>query len=197
MSVMVSPRISSPGAALGAAALALVALLWGTAATAAGPDRPMQPLEALPKAPPLALPDEEGTKTWRLSELRGKVVLVNFWATWCPPCRKELPSMERLWRQFEDAGLVVLGVNVGETGDQVFAFSNGLETPLTFPLLLDEDSRVARSWPVKGLPTTFLIDKQGRMAFGVVGGREFDSPAIVRQVRELLAAPSVDHRNTQ
>jgi peroxiredoxin len=194
---MVSPRISSPGAALGAAALALVALLWGTAATAAGPDRPMQPLEALPKAPPLALPDEEGTKTWRLSELRGKVVLVNFWATWCPPCRKELPSMERLWRQFEDAGLVVLGVNVGETGDQVFAFSNGLETPLTFPLLLDEDSRVARSWPVKGLPTTFLIDKQGRMAFGVVGGREFDSPAIVRQVRELLAAPSVDHRNTQ
>jgi peroxiredoxin len=194
---MVSPRISSPGAALGAAALALVALLWGTAATAAGPDRPMQPLEALPKAPPLALPDEEGTKTWRLSELRGKVVLVNFWATWCPPCRKELPSMERLWCQFEDAGLVVLGVNVGETGDQVFAFSNGLETPLTFPLLLDEDSRVARSWPVKGLPTTFLIDKQGRMAFGVVGGREFDSPAIVRQVRELLAAPSVDHRNTQ
>jgi peroxiredoxin len=63
------------------------------------------------------------------------------------------------------------------------------KTPLTFPLLLDEDSAVAQSWPVKGLPTTFLIDKQGRMAFGVIGGREFDSPAIVRQVRELLAAP--------
>jgi peroxiredoxin len=97
--------------------------------------------------------------------------------------------MERLWRQFKDAGLVVLGVNVGETGDEVFAFSKGLDTPLTFPLLLDEDSAVARSWPVKGLPTTFLIDKQGRMAFGVIGGREFDSPAIVQQVRELLAAP--------
>lgn len=97
--------------------------------------------------------------------------------------------MERLWRQFRDQGLVVLGVNVGESSDEVFAFSKGLETPLTFPLLLDEDSAVTRSWPVKGLPTTYLIDKQGRMAFGVIGGREFDSPAIVRQVRDLLAAP--------
>jgi peroxiredoxin len=172
-----------------AALLALAALLGVGAAAAAGPDRPMQAIESLPKAPPLVLPDEEGNKTWRLSDLRGKVVLVNFWATWCPPCRKELPSMERLWRQFRDAGLVVLGVNVGETGDEVFAFSKGLDTPLTFPLLLDEDSAVAQSWPVKGLPTTFLIDKQGRMAFGVIGGREFDSPAIVQQVRELLAAP--------
>ena len=152
-------------------------------------DKPLQAVESLPKAPALMLPDEEGKKTWRLSELRGKVVLVNFWATWCPPCRKELPSMERLWRQFKDAGLVVLGVNVGETGDEVFAFSNGLETPLTFPLLLDEDSRVAQSWPVTGLPTTYLVDKQGRIAFGAIGGREFDSPAIVQQVRELLAAP--------
>jgi peroxiredoxin len=176
-------------ASFAGALLALAALLGVGAAGAAGPDRPMQAIEALPKAPSLVLPDEEGNKTWRLSDLRGKVVLVNFWATWCPPCRKELPSMERLWRQFKDEGLVVLGVNVGETGDEVFAFSKGLETPLTFPLLLDEDSAVAQSWPVKGLPTTFLIDKQGRMAFGVIGGREFDSPAIVRQVRELLAAP--------
>jgi peroxiredoxin len=152
-------------------------------------DKPLQAVESLPKAPALILTDEEGKKTWRLSELRGKVVLVNFWATWCPPCRKELPSMERLWRQFKDAGLVVLGVNVGETGDEVFAFSNGLETPLTFPLLLDEESRVAQSWPVTGLPTTYLVDKQGRIAFRAIGGREFDSPAIVQQVRELLAAP--------
>jgi peroxiredoxin len=135
------------------------------------------------------LPDEEGRKTWRLSELRGKVVLVNFWATWCPPCRRELPSMERLWRQFRDAGLVVLGVNVGESSDVVYAFSNGLDEPLTFPLLLDEDSSVARSWPVKGLPTSYLVDKRGRIAFGVIGGREFDSPAVVQQVRQLLAAP--------
>lgn len=97
--------------------------------------------------------------------------------------------MERLWQQFKDAGLVVLGVNVGESADEVFAFSNGLDGPLTFPLLLDEESTVARSWPVKGLPTTYLVDKQGRIAFGAIGGREFDSPAVVQQVRELLAAP--------
>lgn len=97
--------------------------------------------------------------------------------------------MERLWRQFRDAGLVVLGVNVGESSDVVFAFSNGLDEPLTFPLLLDESSSVTRSWPVKGLPTTYLVDKRGRIAFGALGGREFDSPAVVQQVRQLLAAP--------
>jgi len=175
-------------AALLAGVVAIAAMFAGRASGRAL-DKPLQAVESLPQAPALKLPDEEGKKIWRLSELRGKVVLVNFWATWCPPCRKELPSMERLWRQFKDAGLVVLGVNVGETGDQVFAFSNGLETPLTFPLLLDEDSKVAQSWPVTGLPTTYLVDKQGRIAFGAIGGREFDSPAIVRQVRELLAAP--------
>jgi len=173
---------------LGVAALLLLAVLSASPAAAAL-DRPLQAISSLPAAPPLALPDEEGKKTWRLSELRGKVVLVNFWATWCPPCRKELPSMERLWRQLKDQGLVVLGVNVAEDGNAVFAFSNGLETPLSFPLLLDEDGTVTQSWPVQGLPTTFLVDKQGRIAFGAIGGREFDSPAIVEQVRQLLAAP--------
>lgn len=97
--------------------------------------------------------------------------------------------MERLWRQLKDEGLVVLGVNVAEDANAVFAFSNGLETPLTFPLLLDEDGSVTQSWPVQGLPTTYLVDKQGRIAFGAIGGREFDSAAIVDQVKQLLAAP--------
>ena len=181
-------RLSQHLMPLAAIFLAAIVLPWSPAALPA-PGKPMQAVESLPPAPALVLPDEAGRQTWRLSDLRGKVVLVNFWATWCPPCRKELPSMERLWRQLKDQGLVVLGVNVGESADEVFAFSNGLETPLTFPLLLDEDSSVAQSWPVKGLPTTYLVDKRGRIAFGVIGGREFDSPAIVEQVRGLLAAP--------
>ena len=168
-------------------AAALCGLLLAGAAAAS--DRPLQALRDLPPAPALELPDEEGTKTWRLSQLRGKVVLVNFWATWCPPCRKELPSMERLWRQLGDQGLVVLGVNVGEDANVVYAFNQGLETPLSFPLLLDENAAVAKSWPVRGLPTTYVVDKQGRLAYGAVGGREFDSPAIVAQLKELLAAP--------
>jgi peroxiredoxin len=161
--------------------------LAGAGACAA--EKPMQPVRDLPAAPALELRDEEGKKTWRLADLRGRVVLVNFWATWCPPCRKELPSLERLWRQREGEGLVVLGVNVGEDADVVFAFNNGLETPLSFPLLLDEDAAVAKSWPVRGLPTTYLVDRQGRLAFSAVGGREFDSPGIVAQVKGLLAAP--------
>jgi peroxiredoxin len=181
-------RVSQRPALLAAIVAVLVAVPLSPSVRAAS-DKPMQAVESLPPAPALALPDEAGKKTWRLADLRGKVVLVNFWATWCPPCRKELPSMERLWRQLKDQGLVVLGVNVGESADEVFAFSNGLETPLTFPLLLDEDSAVAQSWPVKGLPTTYLVDKRGRIAFGVIGGREFDSPAIVQQIRGLLAAP--------
>ncbi len=188
MTCLIARSASRWRALLGVVPLLLLATLSGAPALAAL-DKPLQAISSLPAAPPLALPDEEGKKTWRLSELRGKVVLVNFWATWCPPCRKELPSMERLWRQFKDQGLVVLGVNVAEDGNAVFAFSNGLETPLTFPLLLDEDGTVTQSWPVQGLPTTFLVDKQGRIAFGAIGGREFDSPAIVDQVRQLLAAP--------
>lgn len=97
--------------------------------------------------------------------------------------------MERLWQQFRDRGLVVLGVNVAEDSDVVFAFANGLEPPLSFPLLLDENATVTQSWPVRGLPTTYLVDKQGRLAFGALGGREFDSPAIVEQIEALLAAP--------
>ena len=188
MRFIATSRILRHPALLAGIAMVLVATFSNAAAPGAL-GKPLQAIESLPKAPTLALRDEEGKKTWRLSDLRGKVVLVHFWATWCPPCRKELPSMERLWQQFKDAGLVVLGVNVGESADEVFAFSNGLDAPLTFPLLLDEESTVARSWPVKGLPTTYLVDKQGRIAFGAIGGREFDSPAVVQQVRELLAAP--------
>ncbi len=183
---MKGPWVAGTGLAALLAGVLLASAPLGVAGVG---DRPMQAIRDLPPAPALELPDDEGRKTWRLADLRGKVVLVNFWATWCPPCRKELPSMERLWRQFGSQGLVVLGVNVGESSDVVYAFNQGLETPLSFPLLLDETTAAAKSWPVKGLPTTFLVDRQGRLAFGAIGGREFDGPAIVAQVRELLAAP--------
>jgi peroxiredoxin len=142
-----------------------------------------------PAAPELALPEDESKTIQRLADLRGKVVLVNFWATWCPPCRKELPSMERLWRLLKGEGFVVLGVIVDESSDEIYAFTAAMDTPPTFPLLLDEGARVAQSWPVKGLPTTFVVDKKGRIAFAAVGGREFDNPVIVDQIRALLREP--------
>ncbi|MCL4470779.1 MAG: TlpA family protein disulfide reductase [Gammaproteobacteria bacterium] len=125
-------------------------------------------------------------KIYRLADLRGKVVLINFWATWCPPCRKELPSMERLWQQFSKEDFMVLAINVGEDADTIFAFTGTLEPALGFPLLLDRDSAVLKAWPVRGLPTTFVLDREGRVVYRAVGGREFDNPELVAQLRGLL-----------
>ena len=122
-----------------------------------------------------------------LALLRGKVVLINFWATWCPPCRREMPSMERLAQRFKGQPLVVLAVDVGEDADTIEAFTSQLDTTLTFPILLDTRSQVMRAWKVAGLPTTFLVDKQGRIVASAIGGREFDHPEIVAAVRALLA----------
>ena len=119
-----------------------------------------------------------------LARYRGKVVLVNFWATWCPPCRKEFPSLSRVRKLFQSADFEVLAVNVGEDPEAVFSFAGSPN----FPVLFDRDSRVTARWPVKGLPTTFVVDRQGRLALRAVGGREFDDPVIVAQLRELLIA---------
>ncbi len=134
-----------------------------------------------PAAPPLALPDIDG-KVVDLASYRGRLVLVNFWATWCPPCRREFPSLSRLQKLFKPSELAVLAVNVGEDAETVFSFAGASEVTI----LLDRDSAAMRRWPVKGLPTTFVVDRRGRLALRAVGGREFDDPAIVRQLRALL-----------
>ena len=159
--------------------------LFALAANAAEPRQALTALASMPPARDFVLNDLDG-KSRRLSELRGKVVLVNFWATWCPPCRRELPSMERLWRLLNQEDFVVLAVNVGEDIDTVFAFTGMLETAPTFPILLDRDSAVLKAWPVKGLPTTFVVDREGRVVYRAVGGRDFDNPELVMQIRGLL-----------
>ena len=141
----------------------------------------MSPVAAVPPAPTLVLPDIDG-KTVDLARYRGKVVLVNFWATWCPPCRTEFPSLGRVRKLFEAADFEVLAVNVGEDPETVFSFAG---TP-DFPVLFDRDSQAMARWSVKGMPTTFVVNRQGRLALRAVGGREFDDAAIVAQLRELL-----------
>ena len=136
-------------------------------------------------APALKLKDIDGA-THDLAKLRGKVVLINFWATWCPPCRREMPSMERLSQALKGEAFVVLAVDVGEDADTIHAFTSQLDTTLHFPILLDSTSRTMQAWKVAGLPTTFLVDKQGRIAASAIGGREFDHPEIIQAIRELL-----------
>jgi len=142
-------------------------------------------MQAPKPAPALKLKDLNG-KPHDLAQLKGKVVLINFWATWCPPCRREMPSMERLAQTFKGRPFVVLAVNVGEDPDTIEAFNSQLDTVPTFPILLDTRSRTMQGWKVAGLPTTFLVDRQGRIVASAIGGREFDHPEIVRTIGELL-----------
>jgi len=142
-------------------------------------------LQAPKPAPALKLKDLDG-RTHDLARLRGRVVLINFWATWCPPCRREMPSMERLSQALQGEAFSVLAVDVGEDADTIDAFTAQLDTTLTFPVLLDTRSRALQAWKVAGLPTTFLVDRQGRIVASAIGGREFDHPDIIRAIRELL-----------
>jgi thiol-disulfide isomerase/thioredoxin len=142
-------------------------------------------LQAPKPAPPLKLKDLDG-RTHDLARLRGRVVLINFWATWCPPCRREMPSMERLSQALEGEAFVALAVNVGEDAGTIGAFTSQLDTEPAFPILLDTRSLTLQAWKVAGLPTTFLVDSQGRIVASAIGGREFDHPEIVKAIRELL-----------
>jgi thiol-disulfide isomerase/thioredoxin len=131
------------------------------------------------------LPDLDG-KPVKLSDYRGKVVLVNFWATWCPPCRREMPSMERLSRRLQGQPFVILAINQQEQPDQVFVFTGQLDPAPTFPILFDRDSTVSHAWGVLGLPASFIVDKQGRVVYRAMGGREFDHPEIEQTIRAIL-----------
>ena len=141
----------------------------------------LTPVPGTPAAPALTLPDIDGRPV-DLAAHRGRLVLVNFWATWCPPCRREFPSLSRVQKLFKPAELAVLAVNVGEDAETIFSFAGSSD----IALLLDRDSAAMRRWPVKGLPTTFIVDRQGRLALRAVGGRDFDNAAIVAQLRALL-----------
>ena len=130
---------------------------------------PREPL----RAPALALPEPSG-RMLRLADLRGKVVFLNFWATWCVPCREEMPAMERLLRAYQDRGLAVVAVNVRDSKAQVETFMKELH--LGFPTVLDADGSVSRRFAVRGLPVSFLLDREGRILWKAIGARDWEGP---------------------
>jgi len=140
-------------------------------------------------APDFTLEDMDG-ESYTLGDYRGKVVMVNFWATWCPPCRRELPSMEALYQAFKDESFTILAINQWESPDHVFAYMGQLEVFPDFPILFDRDSAVSQTFGVKGLPTTVLIDKRGRVVYRAVGGRDFNHPEVRAIIRGLLDSDS-------
>jgi peroxiredoxin len=165
-------------------------LLTARATQAALPEPPLTHVLAAVQpprpAPDFSLPDMDG-KLYKLSDYRGKVVLLNFWATWCPPCRHEMPSMEKLHRELKDKPFQILACDQQEDGDTVFAFTGQFDPAPSFPLLLDSKSAVAKAFSVPGLPTTFIIDKSGRIAYRAVGGRDFGHPDIRALIEGLMA----------
>jgi thiol-disulfide isomerase/thioredoxin len=160
-----------------AAGLALLALAPPLRAQGRG----IAATPAVLPAPTLRLPDSDD-KLVDLTQYRGKVVLVNFWASWCPPCRKEFPSLGRVRKLFKPNQFEVLAVNVGEDPETAFSFTGNTD----FPVLFDRNAKAMAAWSVRGLPTTFLVDRQGRLAFAATGGREFDDPEIVATIKSLL-----------
>lgn len=171
--------------------LLLLLLSLATIPSMASERSPLKPLTERIPAPDFTLQDMDGA-THRLSDYRGRVVVVNFWATWCPPCRREMPSMQRAWERLTPEGIALLAIDVGEDEETIFSFSG--EFTLEFPLLLDSDGSAVEQWPVRGLPTTFIIDPEGRIAYQAVGGREWDDPAILAQIRSLVITDTVRHR---
>ena len=125
--------------------------------------------------------------SFSLKNYQGKVVLVNFWATWCPPCRHEMPSMQALYQRYKDKGFAVLAINEWEDGDKVFVYTGQLSTAPTFPILFDKKGIVADMFSVKGLPTTVLINKKGQVVYRAIGGRDFNHPEVDKVIRTLLS----------
>jgi thiol-disulfide isomerase/thioredoxin len=115
--------------------------------------------------------------TVSLSEFRGKVVFLNFWATWCPPCIIEMPPMEKLNRRYKDKNFAMVAINLQETDAQVKSFFDRYK--LSFTALLDSSGEVATWFEVDVLPTTFVLDKEGRIIGSALGPREWDSQASV------------------
>ena len=122
----------------------------------------------------------------KLSDYRGQVVLLNFWATWCPPCIREMPSMEKLHQKISAKDFKVIAVNQMEEVDDVFAFTGQLEIDPTFEILFDKSSQVSQDYAVRGLPTTYLIDKQGNIRYRAIGGRVFNHPEVIKIINALI-----------
>lgn len=142
----------------------------------------VKPRADRPPAPEFSQQDKDG-QTHQLASYRDKGLVVKFWATWCPPCREEMPSMQRAWAQLHPQGIELVPINVGEGEEEIFAFQAGAD--YGFPILLDRDSAVLGGWPVLALPTTLVVNPEGRILYRAIGGREWDDPELLETIRAL------------
>jgi peroxiredoxin len=126
-----------------------------------------------------------GGSSLRLSDLKGKIVLLNFWATWCPPCRAEMPAIEKLWAKEKDKAFTIVGVSVGEEPATVKDFI--ARQGYSYPIFVDPSGALGSAFGARSIPTTYVLDKSGSAIAGKVGGAPYDSPEAIAIFSELAS----------
>ena len=162
--------------------LACVCLLLSWQATAAELPKGILTLDGR-QAPPLVLNNMDG-ETWDLSEARGHWAFVHFWATWCGPCRREMPTIQAIFPQFDPAELEIVLINTAESEDTVFSFLASVAPDIT--PLMDEDGLVTERWQPRGLPATFFVDPEGKLRYLALGDREWNTPLYLDFIKHLI-----------
>jgi thiol-disulfide isomerase/thioredoxin len=164
--------------------LARLALVLAAAAACASPlaAKELKPWKG-GATPPLALKDLQG-RDHRLEDFKGQVVVVNFWATWCEPCREEMSSMQRLKEKMAGAPFALLAVNYAEGSARVEAFLQ--KVPVDFTILMDRDAAASKRWQARVLPYTVVIDPAQRIRYTVLGELDWSAPEVEAALRKLL-----------
>jgi len=162
---------------LGAAALLALAALPGWPSPASAAD-----IAPGASAPDFQLTSSDG-KTVSLSSLKGQVVLINFWASWCGPCRQEMPLLDQIYRHYQPAGFTLLGVNVEPSATDARKFLK--TTPVSFPILYDPKSQVSKLYQVPGMPSTIIVDRNGTIRYVHHGYQPGDENEYLSQIRAL------------
>jgi thiol-disulfide isomerase/thioredoxin len=160
------------------ALLGALLLAWAAAA----PAQALRPWSGGP-TPPLELQDLDGV-AHRLADYRGKTVLVNFWATWCAPCREEMPSIERLRRSLEGRPFAVLAVNVGESARAARGFIDMM--PARFAWLFDRDTQTAKAWRARVLPASYVVGPDGVIRYSALGALDWSSDEIAKAIQAVM-----------
>jgi DsbE subfamily thiol:disulfide oxidoreductase len=143
----------------------------------------LQEIKDRSPAPGFALPAPGGKKI-SLSDYRGKVVLLNFWATWCPDCRTEMPSMDRLYREFKGQGFEIVAVNVKDKREDALAFIK--KNKISYPVMMDPEGDVGLLYGAFAMPTTYLIDRNGVVLARMWGSTDWNSPAARKLIGEII-----------
>jgi cytochrome c biogenesis protein CcmG/thiol:disulfide interchange protein DsbE len=134
------------------------------------------------QAPSLVLNDLDG-ESWDISKAKGRWLFVHFWASWCGPCRKEMPTIQAIYNQFDKSELEIVIINTAEPEDTVFSFLASIQ--MDIDTLLDRDGLVTEQWQPRGLPSTFFVDPDGKLRYLALGGRPWDSPAYLAFLNRL------------